>query len=294
MDLAWQIPLYFILGIVVAAYGTIIGAGGGFILVPVLLIFFNYPAVEAVGTSIVVVFINAVSGTISYSLQKRIDVYTALRFGLATIPGSVLGSFLTVYLAGRTFNIFFSLLLIAIGISLIFGGRSKVTAAAESKRSKVTGVDAAVPLKIEGFFFSPKRQVKRFILDKIRQEFKYQYNFWLGIGISFIIGFISSISGIGGGVIHVPVMISLLMFPTHIAVATSQAILMVSTFFGATTHLIQGHTVWSAIPIGIGAFFGAQLGAFLSRKLKGQLITAMMALALVLAAGRLLYGALFL
>jgi hypothetical protein len=294
MDIFWQILLFLAIGVGVSSYGTLIGAGGGFLLVPVLLIFFNYSAVEAVGTSLVVVFINAISGTLSYAIQKRIDVYTAIRFAVATIPGSVLGSFLTPFLAGKAFNIFFSLLLISISIYLLLGGRSKVTERAEQHRAGVTGVSPQVPFNAEGSLFSSKRIISRFVVDKNNQEFKYKYNFWLGIGISFLIGFISSISGIGGGVIHVPVMISLLYFPTHVAVATSQAILLVSTFFGATTHLIQGHTVWSALPLGVGAFLGAQFGAFLSQKFKGQLIVSMLALALLLAAGRLLYGALFL
>jgi uncharacterized protein len=294
MDWQWLIPIYLIMGVAVSSYGTLIGAGGGFLLVPVLLIFFGYSAVEAVGTSLVVVFINAISGTISYSRQKRIDFYTAVSFAVATIPGSILGGFLTVFLKGRPFDITFSLLLIGISIYLFLGGRNSVIEAANKHRAGVTNVSATYPLKAENGFFSPRRTISRFIVDKKQQEFKYRYNFWLGIIISFVIGFISSITGIGGGVIHVPVMISLLLFPPHVAVATSQAILLVSTFFGATTHLLQGHTLWTAIPLGIGAFIGAQFGAFLSQKLKGQLIISLLAVALMLAAGRLLYGALFL
>src|SRR6478609_2928475 len=86
-------PLAFILlGVVVGTYGTLIGAGGGFVIVPVLMLGLDYDHERAVGTSLVVVTANAVSGSIADLRKKRVDLRTAWPFAVATLPGAVLGA----------------------------------------------------------------------------------------------------------------------------------------------------------------------------------------------------------
>ena len=62
------------LGFLVGAFGTLIGAGGGFLLVPLLLIGYHFPPPEAVGTSLSLVFLNAASGSFAYLRQRRVDL----------------------------------------------------------------------------------------------------------------------------------------------------------------------------------------------------------------------------
>jgi uncharacterized membrane protein YfcA len=89
LDNFWLIPL----GLFAGAYGALIGAGGGFILVPVLLILFPNEAPEIVTSiSLMVVFLNALSGTIAYARSNRIDYKIGMIFSLATMPGAVLGA----------------------------------------------------------------------------------------------------------------------------------------------------------------------------------------------------------
>ena len=54
------------IGASVGVVGTLIGVGGGFIVVPILLIFYGFSPQHAIGTSMVVVFLNALSGTFSH------------------------------------------------------------------------------------------------------------------------------------------------------------------------------------------------------------------------------------
>ena len=111
----------------------------------------------------------------------------------------------------------------------------------------------------------------------------------IGISISFFVGFISSIFGIGGGLIHVPALIYLMGFPTHMATATSQSILAVSTTIGVITHLIENHIVFSiAIPTSMGAIFGAQVGARIAKRLKAKSILVLMSVAVFALAVRLI------
>ena len=93
MDIS-TLLLFALFGMVVGAYGTLIGAGGGFIIVPVLLLLLHWPHQEASGTSLLVVTANAASGTWAYWRQRRIDFRTGWQFALATLPGAILGPFI--------------------------------------------------------------------------------------------------------------------------------------------------------------------------------------------------------
>ena len=75
--------------------------------------------------------------------------------------------------------------------------------------------------------------------------------------------------------IHVPALIYLMGLSYHMATATSQSILAVSTTVGVITHLIESHIIFSiAIPTSIGAIFGAQVGARIAKRLKAKLSLA--------------------
>ena len=127
------------------------------------------------------------------------------------------------------------------------------------------------------------------------QKHEVTYNKLLGIGISIVVGFISSIFGIGGGIIHVPALIYLMGFPTHLATATSHCILAVSTTVGVLAHYFDGHIVFNiAVPVSIGAIFGAQLGAFLAKKLRAKAILLFMSLGILVLGLKLIVTSRFL
>lgn len=101
--------------------------------------------------------------------------------------------------------------------------------------------------------------------------------------LSLFVGFISSILGIGGGIIHVPMMMFILGFPTIIATATSTFVLMISALIGTVSHAMLGHILWiPAIAVGVGAIVGAQIGVKLAKKSKPKLILKLLCLAMCL------------
>ena len=80
----WLFPL----GLAIGAFGTLIGAGGGFILVPILLILYPNENTELITSiSLAVVFFNALSGSLAYARMKRVDFKSGIVFAVATIPG---------------------------------------------------------------------------------------------------------------------------------------------------------------------------------------------------------------
>jgi uncharacterized membrane protein YfcA len=137
--------------------------------------------------------------------------------------------------------------------------------------------------------FLRRKPVIRSLMDRDGKRYEYCFNYACGIALSFIVGFISSLFGIGGGIIHVPALIYMFSFPYHIAVASSQFILMISSLTGSIFHGISGNVAFKiAIITGIGAIFGAQVGALISKRMSGLWIVRLLSMALIAIGIRLL------
>jgi uncharacterized membrane protein YfcA len=261
---------FIALGLAIGAIGTLIGAGGGFILLPVLAILSpQEPTGTLTATSLAVVAANATSGAIAYGRQGRIDLRSGTLFALATLPGSVAGALLARSIPRGPFDIAFALVLLALAVVVL---RARAEQGPPAPEGRAWG------------------HVARELVDSAGTVHRYRVDLPLGIAISVVIGFASSLLGIGGGFIHVPALIAVLGFPVHVATATSQFVLAVMAAVGTVTHILAGDldATWPrAALIGVGAVVGAQLGAQLSRRIEGGLIVRLLALALVIVALRL-------
>ncbi len=258
LHLLWLIPLGFLAG----GYGTLIGAGGGFVLAPALLLIYPDEAPETITSiSLAVVFFNALSGTLVYARSSRIDFKWGVIFAIATMPGAVAGALATTAISRVHFNLVFGLLLVAVAIFLVFSPRKKSTAAiAQLDLETNMGRNLTFPTLL------------------------------IGAGLSTVFGFVSSFLGIGGGFLYVPALIYLLRFPIHIATATSLFVLTLTAFTGTATHVAAGlfhHGVRRAVALSIGAILGAQIAARLSRHIHGDWIIRSLAAALGLVGLRL-------
>jgi uncharacterized membrane protein YfcA len=259
------------LGVAVGLFGTLIGAGGGFVLMPVLLLV--YPQAtpdELTAISLAVVFFNALAGSEAYAFMGRIDYKSGLMFAAATIPGAIIGAVNTSIVPRHLFNGIFGILLIAVAIFL--------------------GLRPETKLRSELHVHSP--HAWRIMETADGERYYYNFNPLVGIGISFLVGYLSSFLGIGGGIIHVPVLIYFLHFPVHIATATSHFVLAIMALTGTAVHLWNGsfHTgvIRHTLCLAIGVLLGAPIGAHLSNRIQGPWIIRSLALALGLVGVRIL------
>ncbi|HET8577620.1 MAG TPA: sulfite exporter TauE/SafE family protein [Methylomirabilota bacterium] len=199
--------------------------------------------------------------------MKRVDYYSGMLFSTATIPGAILGALTTGLIPRRTFDMIVGLLLLGMSIFLFI---------------RPAGV-----LRHHHGGYSFKRQVVE--IDGTAHT--YSYDPVLGVGVSLVVGYVSSVLGIGGGFIHVPAMVHLLNFPVHVAAATSHFTLAVMTFVGSAVHAVTGGlagTLDRTVPLAIGVTIGAQFGARLARRVHGIWIIRALTLALVFVGIRLL------
>ena len=256
------------LGFAVGTYGTIVGLGGGFILVPVLLFLYpDYDPDHLTAISLFVVWTNTTSGSIANARQGRIDYLTGLLFAASSAPGVLAGVFLVDFLPQRVFAIVFALLLLVL--------------AAVGVRGPPRGIRQ--PL-------SGRRVIIRQMVTA-EGTYRYGYRLWQGVILSLGVGLISSVLGIGGGAVHVPVMISTLHFPVMLATATSQFILAFMSGGASVVHLakgtLSGDQIVKAAALGLGTLPGAQLGARLAGRMKARTVIKMLVAGLLVLSFRL-------
>jgi hypothetical protein len=270
--LSWLELLLIPLGFAVGTFGTLVGAGGGFVLVPVLLLLYPHEdAASLTSISLTVVFFNAASGSIAYARLRRIDYFTGLIFAAAATPGAIAGAYLVGAVPRQTFDVLFG------GILLLLAAYTAWAA----------GRTAAIRTPVRGWGVTT-----RTMPGEEGQIFRYSYNLPQGIAYSVGVGFISSLLGIGGGVIHVPIMITLLRFPVHVAVATSHFVLALISISGVAVHIsngdLEGANLARALLLAVGVVPGAQMGARLAQRVHGPLIVRLLAIALVALGARLI------
>lgn len=263
----WLVALGFGVGVL----GTLIGASGGFILVPVLLLLYPHADPSTITSiSLAVVFVNATSGSWAYARMKRIDYRSGLIFAAATIPGAVIGAYSTDFIPRRQFNLIFGVLMIAMGLYLLTRQKKDVNAPGKSHNADTT----------------------RTLVEADGTSHVYSYNIKLGTGLSVAVGYLSSLLGIGGGIIHVPALAHLLNFPVHVATATSHFILAIMALAGTLVHVLNGAFsqggAMQTIYLSVGVLFGAQIGARLSSRVRGSFIISSLALAIALVGVRIL------
>jgi len=265
--------LFVVLGFFVGGCGTLIGVGGGFILVPILLFLHPEQSPEFITSiSLAVVFCNALAGSIAYARQGRVDYRSGILFSAAAIPGAILGAYSTAYLPRHIFDVAFGVVMIAGSAFLLIR---------PGKAQEALG--CASPFR-----------VTRNIVGVDGTAHAFHYNRIIALGVSFLVGYLSSVLGIGGGILHVPVLIHLLNFPIHIATATSHFVLAVTTLAGTGVHVYSGmfsQGVGETLPLAAGVLLGAPVGARISRRVQDIWVTRGLAVALALVGIRTMIAA---
>jgi uncharacterized membrane protein YfcA len=276
-ETAFQYFGLIFLGFGIGAYGTLIGAGGGFLLMPLLLLIYPKEHQHTLtAISLVVVFFNTLSGASAYARLKRIDFRSGLMLAAATIPGAIFGVTTNASIPRQGFEAIFSIFLIGLALFLFIRPKSDSEPTREKHLSSPGGM-ARVFHSLDG------------------TSFEYHYHPVLGLTVFFFLGFVASFLGIGGGSLIMPTLSYLLNFPVFIATGTSQLIVAITTFSATLVHIWHGsfhHGAHRAAALGIGVLIGAQFGAYLSNKIKGAWIIRGLAVAVAVVGIRMLIAAL--
>lgn len=278
-----------IVGLIVGCYGTLVGIGGGPLIVPVIASVYGYDTPTVISTSLFVIFFNTLSGSIAYIKDRKVDFVSGTKFGLATIPGSLMSTFAVYYVNLHLFVFLFGIFLIAMAAYILFkpleSDLVQIAAAAAGgdgpegrmRSSHIPG--SRYPSLWRGKD-SPSEEwgrikgdhmTDRVIKDARGNLYRYRVNEPRGMMLTALIGVFSTFLGIGGGLMQVPVLVFLLSFPVHVATATSHYITVINTCFTLIPFMVYHDIAYGpASTLALGSVLGAQIGARISNKVSGK------------------------
>lgn len=231
-------------GFLIAIVASLTGIGGGIFIVPVLTLLYAFSPQNAIGTSLTSIIFTAVASTLNYARQKRIYWRTGLILAVVTAPGAYLGAWLTTLLNARDLGLIFGFFLVFVAIYII-------TDLSNLRRSK--------------------SQSKTSTEKSDSELIKSGKTIAIGAGLSFFGGLASGLLGIGGGLLVVPIMTFAMGMSIHLATATSMFTMIFTSIAGVTQHYQASHINFeSALLLALGAVFGAQVGAYTSKRISGK------------------------
>jgi len=247
------ISLFFVLlmlGIIVGLPASMCGLGGGFILVPTLILVFNLSPQNAIAISLVAMCGTTISAALGYIKQKRVDYKLALLYDVFDIPGVIVGAYLTTILPKN-------LLIGLCGFFILFLSLLML----RNLRTRKTSKNEELDMACNGW--------GRKVSDSMNQVFEYKIRRPSLIVISSLLsGLVTGLVGLGGGITDTTTMI-LLGIPSHIAIASSEFAMALTNGAGVITHgFLQNISIGYAIPITIGTILGAQVGVLLAKRTK--------------------------
>jgi uncharacterized protein len=276
-DLPVNIFVILTMGLAVGFISGMFGIGGGFLMTP-LLIFLGVSPAVAVATVSSHIAASSCSGAINYWRRRAID----LPLACVLLGGGVFGTAVGVWLftllraIGQldiTIGLSYVLLLGVVGGLLVTESVRAILRARQGKPVELRRPGShtwihGLPLKL-------RFKRSRIYVSAIPV-----------LGIGFIIGFVGSVMGIGGGFLLVPMLIYVLRVPTATVIGTSMVLTLVTMASATVMHAATNHLVDAvlALILMIGGVIGAQFGAQAGQRMSGERLRLLLGL-LVLAVG---------
>jgi len=245
--------LTFVIGIAAGIVGSLLGLGGGIIISPILTLTGSLPS-QVASTSLLAVASTGASSTLSYSIKKKIRYSIGIKIAAFAVPFSVIGALVSSSLNPDDFKLYFAILLISTSLYLLV--RKPIN---ENRRNQE----------------NRGRLISNTLL----------------YGGSSAAGLISSLFGIGGGIIFVPLLFAVKRLSMQQSVATSQLSILITSVAGILTHsvLFQQDYVFAG-SIALGALIGAQVGSFIAIKISERVLTTLFSFSLIIISIQLILG----
>jgi len=248
--------LLIIFGFFIGIIASMTGVGGGIFIVPILTFLYGFAVTQdATGTSLTTIIFTAIASAINYARQKRIYYKTGISLIATTAPGALLGSWVATHvIKSRELALIFGFFLIFVSIRMMI---SLLRTKAKDK-TRTAKTDSEL--------------------------IKSGRAFGIGVGLSFFGGFASGLLGIGGGTLVVPIMATIIGMPIHIATATSMFTMIFTSIVGDITYYQSNNiNLQVALLLAAGTIFGAQVGAYTSKKISGRNLSLIFSIVLMLA-----------
>ena len=236
-------------GLLAGFIGSLFGLGGGIIIVPALTLIFNVPVTIAVGTSLVSIVAVSTVAAIDYLKSGRADLELGITLAAATSLGALTGGLLAEYIPARIIYLFFSIILLVAALNMT----------------------------------RPRR------LTLIDQKYSSASNTAVGWGLSLVAGNISGMLGVGGGIVQIPMMRTVMKVPFKIATATSSYMIGITVAPAAAIYMLRGDIdPYKSAAIILGTFAGSRAGAAISYRITSLLLRLLFVIIMIFTAYKML------
>jgi uncharacterized protein len=265
MEIAVMFGLILI-AILAGLLGSLLGLGGGVIIIPVLTLLFGVPMQEAIGASLIAVIATSTGSASYYVDQGLSNIRLAMVLEVATTIGSVIGALVAVYTDQY-------ILAAAFGFLLLY---SSFYMLRRPENICLGPTGPCGPLDLSCSYD-----------DKAKHE-RVEYgvkNLGKGMLASAAAGGTSGLLGVGGGIIKVPVMNLWMGVPMRAACATSNFMIGVTALAGAIVYYQFGQIdPLLAGVVAVGAFIGAAIGTRTSHRFEGDQLKRVFGVVMILVA----------
>ena len=261
-------------GLFAGIYGSMLGLGGGLLIVPILTLTSPIPIQFAIGSSLVSIVINSCTATSVYIRNHMTNLKLGLLLCTTLIPGAAVGALLGSYLPASTLTFIFGILLIYMAYIMLSKNRNQLSAE-KMQRQNISSTESVTSHTwSDNSYYDPAlgREVNYHVHRPV-----------IGLVTSLLGGALSSMLGIGGGIINVPVMHILMKIPDKAAIATSSIMLAFTAMTGATIYAFHGFIMpYLIAPLCIGVYVGSRVGTELACRIKGTAIIIIFSITLAL------------
>lgn len=273
-------PLGFILvtfaaSLIAGAIGSLLGVGGGIIVVPVLSLVFGIDIRLAIGASLVSIIATSSGAAAAYVRERMTNLRVAMLLEVGTTAGALCGATLAAHISGRWLFVLFGLML---GYSALAMLRKRQEHADPASAPPDAWADK---LQLHGSYFD--RAVQREIPYRVTRA-------KLALAIMFVAGVASGLLGIGSGILKVPSMDLLMRLPIKVSTATSNFMIGVTGAAGAGIYFARGDiNPFIAAPVACGVLIGATAGSKLLGRLHSRRIRVAFVVVLLWASAQMLW-----
>lgn len=273
----YNVMMYISTGIAAGMIGSMVGLGGGIIVVPVLTLILGVDMKSAISASLILLIATSAMSVMVYAKKELIHYRLGLILCMATVIGSFSGSLLAVAMNDKILMIIFATLQITAVYVMIrnnfFKEKTEPEIAVDVKDNSPKGF-----FNIAGVSYSEQYKTRiPFRVERIAAGFM----------ISVFAGLLSGMLGVGGGILQVPTMNLVCKVPVKTATATSAYMIGFTGLAGALIFFLYGPinpVLTASLVIGIlaGAFAGAHWGA----RMKVRTLVILLCVVLILSAIR--------
>jgi len=240
-------------GVAAGVFGSLLGLGGGILIVPLLTLFFGLPLREAVGVSLVSVMMTSSAAAGVYLERHVANLRLGMTLELFTAMGALVGGSVAFLLDERLLSLLFAALLGYVAFTMVRARTGDASRGVDTPEVDPTTNGAEPPQPT--------------MLDRLGGD-GYQIRH-LGRGVvgALVAGVASALLGIGGGIIKVPLMHLAMGVPLRVATATSNLMIGITAAASSVIYLVHGGIdPYVAGPTGIGVFLGATAGSRLGHR----------------------------